>query len=356
MNMVVVVAAASKSRPEFAVINFGNTPPTVVMTLGFKSGNVVDCYGTLAAVGEYAGSSVALFDISVPASPVKTGTAVETSFQIGSISTDGSYVLVGEMEGSRVALIDISNPARPYVLSVSDCAPNLNIISNVAFRSPTAVVSGDNRAVVLDFKNPRVGAVAVPITYNATGPSDFDGTTAAVAFFGGIYAYAVSGNTTTELTQVPYRESAASVAVAEIPGGGYFVAAGGMGSFTVFAYPPNSPSGSITTSLQAGMSSTGTAVKFLNNPAIAPFLAVANLTASGVFVSSYLIQVETGGPQGPVISFFTPIPVAQVPLPTAYVPTLSITLGITAFTPRRRYWWFQWIPGWLEKILQAFGL
>ena len=276
---------------------------------------------------------------------------METGFQIGSISTNGSYVLTGELSGSRASLIDIGNPASPYVLRISDCAPLLNIITNVALRSPTAVVSGDNNSVALYFEdNPPTGAVPTPIKYDATGPSDFDGQTAAVAAVGGIYAYAVSGNTTTELTQVPYRESAATVAVAEIPAGGYFVAAGGVGSFTVFAYPPGSPSGSIKTSLQKSMNSIGTAVKFLNNPAIAPFLAVANVTASGVFVSNHFIQLETGLPKGSVISFFTPIPEVQVALATAYVPTL----GITAFTPRRIFRPSPW--GWYKWILQALGL
>ena len=364
MALAVVVAAASPGSPEFAVINFGNTPPTVVMTPGFDNGNVVDCYGTLAAVAENSGYSVALFDISAPASPVQTGT-VQTGFQIGSISIYGSYVLTGELSGSRVSLIDISNPASPYVLSVSDCAPQLNIISSVALRSPTltnvaprltAVVSGNNNSVVLYFEDPPVGAVPAPLLYNAW-PSDFDGWTAAVANApiapGGIQTYAVSGNIAHELNLVPYREATGSVAVAEIPAGGYFVAASGAaGSFTVFAYPPDFPSGSIKTSLQADISSPGTAVKFLNNPAIAPFLAVANVTASDVFVSYYFIQLQTG-PQGTVISFFTPIPVAQVALATAYLPTL----GITAFTPRWRFWPIPWpIPGWLWKILHALGL
>ena len=335
--MDVVVAAASPGSPEFAVIDFGGTAPKVVMTPGFQNGNVVDCYGMQAAVGEYSGYSVALFDLSTPASPVQTGT-VQTGFQIGSISIYGPYVLTGELFGSRVSLIDISNATSPYVLSVSDCAPLLNIISSVALRSPsltnaappmTAVVSGDNNSVALYFEDPRIGAVPVPILYNAW-PSDFDGWTAAVANAGGgIYTYAVSGNIATELTLVPYREVTGSVAVAEIPDGGYFVAASGAGSFTVFAYPPNYPSASIKTSLTADISSPGIAVKFLNNPAIAPFLAVANVTASGVFVSHYLLQLETGLPQGSVIEFFTPIPVVHVALATAYVPTL----GITAFTP-----------------------
>jgi LVIVD repeat-containing protein len=335
--MEVVVAAASAGSPEFAVINFGNRPPTVVMTRGFQNGNVVDCYGTLAAVGENSGYSVTLFDISAPASPVQTG-SVKTGFQIGSISIYGSYVLTGELSGSRVSLIDISNPASPYVLSVSDCAPLLNIISSVSLRSPTltdvkprmtAVVSGDNNSIALYFEDPAIGAVPVQILYNAW-PSDFDGWTAAVANAdGGIYTYAVSGNRATKLALVPYREATGSVAVAEIPAGGYYVAASGEGSFTVFAHPSYATSGSLKTSLTADKSSPGIALKFLNDPAIAPFLAVANVTASGVFVSYYFIELETGLPQGSVISFFKPIPVAQVALAKAYVPTL----GITAFTP-----------------------
>lgn len=333
--MVAVVAAASPGSSDFAIIDFGTTPPAVLMTPGFDGGNVVDCYGTQAVVGEYSGYTVAVYDISTLI-PAQTGT-VATGFQIGSISIYGSYVLTGELNGSRVSLIDISNPASPYVLSVSDCAPLLNIISSVALRSPTdtgdrpkltAVVSGDNNSVILYFADPPVGAVPAPLLYNAW-PSDFDGWTAAVANGdGGIYTYSISGNISTELTVVPYEDVTASVAVAEIPDGGYFVAGAGTLSFTLYAYPTNYPMGSITTPLSDDLSSPGIAVKFLNNPAIAPFLAVAYITASDLFVSFYFIQVDTGLPQT-VVQFFTPIPVAQVALPTTYIPTL----GITAFTP-----------------------
>ena len=334
--MEVVVVAASPGSPQFAVIMFGTTPPTVVMTPGFQDGNMADCYGTLAAVGAYSGSSVSLFDISAPLLPVHIGTA-DTGFQNGSISTDGSYVLTGEFEGSRVALIDISTPASPVLVSVTDLAGpgGLDTITNVALRMPNAVVSGDNNSLALYFGDPSVGASSSQIQYNATGPCDFGGSTAAVA--PGIYAYKVSGgNKPTELTQVPYSGVAGSVAVAEISSiPGYFVAVDGTGSFTVFAYPPVNPVGAIETLLQQGTSSLGTVVKFLNNPAIAPVLAVANATASGVSVSYDVIQWASGPPQ--TFSFDTPNPVVQValapPIPTAYV---LPTLGITAFTPQQK--------------------
>jgi hypothetical protein len=335
--MVGVVAVASPGNSDFAVINFSTTPPTVVMAPGFDGGNVVDCYGTVAAVAGYSGVSVALFDISWPETPVQKG-VLETGFQIGSISIYDSYVLTGEFNGSRVSLIDISDLTKPYVLSVSDCEPVLNIISSVALRSPTftgdapkltAVVSGDNNSVILYFGDSTAGTVAAPLLYNAW-PSDFDGWTAAVVPHseGGIYTYAVAGNDATQLPVVPYTYLTGSVAVAEIPSGGYYVAAGSQSEFTVFGYPQNYPSGSIKTVLPGDISSTGTAVKFLNNPAIAPFLTVANVIESGVFVYFYFLQVETGGPKT-VVSFFTPILETQVALSTGYLPTL----GITAFTP-----------------------
>ena len=334
--MEVVVVAASPGSPDFAVIMFGTTPPTVVMTPGSQGGNIVDCYGTLAVVGAYGGGgSVLLFDISAPLLPVQVGT-VDTGFAIGSISTDGSYVLTGEFEASRVALIDIRNPASPSLVSVTDLnfPGGLGIIYNVALRMPNAVVGGDTNSLALHFEGSPLAGVPIEIRYGAPGACDFDGSTAVVAA-AGISTYKVSGNAVTPLTVVPFREATGSVAVAEIPAGGYFVAAGGAGSFTVFAYPSGSAMGSLETSLQK--SEFGTVVKFLNNPAIAPVLAVANVTASGVSISYYVIQVQLDPPESSTISFDTPNPVVQValaqPQPTAYV---LPTLGITAFTPKQK--------------------
>ena len=238
--MILVVAVASPASPNFAVVNFSNTPPTVVMTPGFENGNIVDCYGTLAAVAENSGYSVALFDISTPASPAQVG-VVETGFQIGAISLNGEYVLTGEFNGSRVSLIDISNPASPAIVSVTDCAPMLNIIPSVALRSPVAVVAGNNNSLSLYFADPSVGGSPGQLLYDATGPSDYDGTTAAVAGGAGINTYALSGTSLTNLSTIHDRGLVGSVAVAEIPAGGYFAAAAGAGQFTVYAFPSGYP-------------------------------------------------------------------------------------------------------------------
>jgi len=83
--MEVVVAAASPGQPGVRRHQLRQYAARSRDDAGFQNGNVVDCYGTLAAVGENSGYSVALFDISTPASPVQKG-SVKTGFQIGSIS------------------------------------------------------------------------------------------------------------------------------------------------------------------------------------------------------------------------------------------------------------------------------
>jgi hypothetical protein len=59
--MAVVVVVGSPGVTDFAVANFGNTPPSVAIVSGFGGGNMVDCYGTLAAVGADDGSVVRLY-------------------------------------------------------------------------------------------------------------------------------------------------------------------------------------------------------------------------------------------------------------------------------------------------------
>ena len=67
MTLTTVVVAASTNSPDFAVIDFSSATPTSVMVGASSGGNVVDCYGTLAAVGDCTGGTVAIFDISNPA-------------------------------------------------------------------------------------------------------------------------------------------------------------------------------------------------------------------------------------------------------------------------------------------------
>jgi hypothetical protein len=346
--MAVIVVAGSPGVSQFAIVNFGNTPPSVAMISGFDGGNMVDCYGTVAAVGAYDGMQILLYDISDPAWPLQLG-SVTVPFQVMSMAIDSAYLIAGQdpSDGSQVVLVNISNPSSPYVESISNCAPFLNIISNVALRSPGALAAGDNNCVLLNFADPAIGAVPIQVLYNATGPCDFDGQTAAVADLGTVHAYKVAGVAATELSHFSY--ASYSVAAAEIPDGGYFVAAGGGGTFTLYAYPDGWPMGSLKTVISTSSDSL-TAVKFLNNPAIAPYLAVANVTGSGVSISNHLIQVTTGGATG--VSFFTPIEKASVALSTTVIPTL----GVTAFTPTVRFRWIPWWPGWLAGFLRALGL
>ena len=141
----------------------------------------------------------------------------------------------------------------------------------------------------------------------------------------------------------------APIAVAEIvEGTGYYVATGqaqsdGAGFFMVQAFVQDGPPPSEYVNgpaLQPTLASQATLVRFLNNPADAPWLIAANVTAGGgLFVSVNLLNGST--PTG--LGFFEPAPFANVTLASTGAPSfegvgappLGITLGVTALDPLR---------------------
>jgi hypothetical protein len=119
----------------------------------------------------------------------------------------------------------------------------------------------------------------------------------------------------------------ASVAVAEIPQGGHYLATADLSSVTIRAFPEG-PKASLSFFVpEEGVSNTTVALKFLNNPAVAPFLAVANVTAEqGYLVTANFLVLQTGELTS-TLTIATPNPVAKV----ALAPTLNPTLGITGW-------------------------
>jgi hypothetical protein len=375
MTLTTVVVTASTNSPDFAVIDFSSATPTSVMVGASSGGNVVDCYGTLAAVGDCTGGTVAIFDISNPASPTQRSSVNTGLSGIGAISMDGTNILAGQNNGSQLALIDISNLASPVVKSVYSQGGWLGAISTVAIRGTNAVVGGTDGFGVFDYSNPAMPQAvgydgsATNVYFSGQVLADFDGVNAAVITGAPppgsfavppTYLYGISGGAASPLPSVSNSNLPTSVAIAEIPAGGYFVAVGGENLFWINSFPLN-PQPSTTyqsNSLAPNTGDTVVAVKFLNNPAVAPFLAVANVTNDAFFVTAYFIQSEEAvAPDGAltnIVSVSTPNPVAQVALKA----TLRPTLGITAFTikpilPPPHFWP---LPGWLSKLLQRlFG-
>jgi hypothetical protein len=202
MNFNVVVAG-SQNDFNFSVTDFTNpaVPTTVTANPGFGGGCTVDCDGTLAAVGDYIGSQVVLYDISNPAAPVKKGTANTMFSGVSALSVNGTKVLAGELNGNRVALIDASNPASPVILSTFNTA--ISSISSAQLKGSKAVVSGPNDLifVVLDYTVPAnpTQVKFVPGTGNVffggSVIADLDGTQAALADAGSgnVYLFDVSG-------------------------------------------------------------------------------------------------------------------------------------------------------------------
>ena len=126
-----------------------------------------------------------------------------------------------------------------------------------------------------------------------------------------------------------------SLAIAEVPAGGYYVALGLFGgTFDIIA---RSDVGNAWQQYQMPVSATGSMVmKFLNNPAIAPFLAVANVTENKkYYVNLDLLLLEgTGSPTVAKIQIMHPVLRTEVTLGSMQNPTL----GITAFEPPPPWW------------------
>ncbi len=198
-----VVVAGSQNDASFAVVDFTNpaTPTVAIVAAPFQGGCMVDCSGTLAAVGNFNGGQVAIYDISIPSTPVLKGSVSTVLGGIGAISIDGNRVLVGEVNGLRVILIDVSTPSNPTILSTFSSA--ISSISSAALKGTKAIISGPNDLIfaVLDYTVPAT-PTQVKFTPGTGGvffggavAGDLDGTNAALADIGdgNVYLFDVGG-------------------------------------------------------------------------------------------------------------------------------------------------------------------
>jgi hypothetical protein len=199
-----VVVCGSDKDNRFVVIDFAPTPPgTAFVNAPFSGGCLVDCFGTLAAVGNYQGDGVALYDISVPASPTLIlvyGTGLTSGLTgltgIGALSLDGTNLLVGESNGPNVVLIDVTNPASPSIVSTLRARGFTDGgISSLVLRRSHAVAAGPFSFEVLDYTTPSA-PVEVPyvgtIRFESPVTCDFDGSTAAVGDgSGNVYVFQI---------------------------------------------------------------------------------------------------------------------------------------------------------------------
>jgi hypothetical protein len=173
-----VVVAGSNNDNRFAVVDY-STPasPTVkLVTAPFSGGCMVDASGSQAAVANFNGSEVVLYDISSPASPVQLSTAATGLSGIGAISFDGAHIMVGELLSTRVALID---PATMTVLSKANTT--LSGITSVGISGTKGVAAGPNNLAfaVVDYTNPTSTTPPVHVFNSGTGGVFFSGSMAA---------------------------------------------------------------------------------------------------------------------------------------------------------------------------------
>jgi hypothetical protein len=352
--MALIVVAASTKSSDFAVIDFTKSPPKTVLVGASAAGNVVDCYGKVAAVGDWGSGKVTLFDISNPENPMQSGSISTGLASVTAISIDDKYVLAagpsstgGEAQLVLALIASAHPPHRPEVLSrfSQTGVTGSESISGVAIRNGNALTCETYGCLVMNYASAsHPSGVGYPSSSSTIGLDgqvlgDFDGWNAVITGpptdWNGtqpvfIYLFSIANGIPTP--PVPLQTGGnllASVAIAEIPEGGRYVATADLSMVTIHAFPENLPNGSLSFLVpQEGVPNAAVALKFLNNPAVAPLLAVANVTnEQGFLVTSNFLVLESDE-RTSTIQIATPSPVAKV----ALAPTLNPTLGITGWT------------------------
>ena len=209
--MTLAVVLGSDNDPRFAVTNFPPTgqPSTVFVNPGFPEDGTPagqprlrrrllrllfdgDQTSSIAAVGQYGGGYVAIYDLNNPAAPQQLSmfdTGLGTPLTgIGALSLYGTNLVVGELDGPNIVYIDITNQRAPNIVStVADGDFADGGISAIVLNGSSAVVSGSFNVAVVDYtdaRHPQVGAAYPPesSTFEFVSPItvDFDGSSVAV--------------------------------------------------------------------------------------------------------------------------------------------------------------------------------
>ncbi|HEV2577248.1 MAG TPA: hypothetical protein VGU25_08555 [Acidobacteriaceae bacterium] len=349
--MALVVVAASTKSPDFAVIDFTKSPPKTVMVGASAAGNMVDCYGKLAAVGDWGSGNVTLFDISNPESPLINGSVNTGLSSITAISIDSAHVLAAgpkSKSGPELVLISIANPKSPQVVSTygKTGLSGTESISGVVIRGGNALSCQTYGCLVMNYASPShptgdgYPSTGSSVNLNGQVLGDFDGKNAVITApppdWNGtqpidVYLFSIANGIGTQPPTPLYTGGTplSSVAIAEIPQGGRYLATAGLTEVGIQAFPeglPNTSTGFFVP--QLGDANAAVALKFLNNPAVAPLLAVANVTNQhGFLITSNFFVLESDGHTS-TLQRATPNPVATA----ALAPTLNPTLGITGWT------------------------
>jgi PEP-CTERM motif-containing protein len=348
-NMYVgVVAVASTGSSEVAVIDFSAQPPSSIMlTPGTDTGYVVDCYGSLLVTGGHTSGNVNVYSILDPGTPALSGSVYTGLSRLTAISTDGAYVLAGGTITSpaqtAIVLVSIADVNNPKVVSTyTDFS--MPSISNVVIRYPKALACGPYDAPAVYYRHLHASSTGFgPVTglaLNDQVMGDFDGWNAAITsgpdlngLFPPIGVFSMKdGYLALPGTLLDNIGTLASLAIAEVPEGGYYVALGMFdGSFGIIT---QSDVGNAWNLSQMPKSGSGNVlVKFLNNPAVAPFLAVANvIEGNKYYVNLDFLFLEGTGTN--VAKLQISVLKTEVTLGSMQNPTL----GITAFEPPPPWW------------------
>ena len=121
---------------------------------------VLDAYAYVTGLHS---ASLAVVDVSNPASPVVVGGLIDSPLMSGpsAVVVLGSYAYVAGSHSNSLAVVDVSNPASPVLVGGIKNATYMNGATGVAVVGSYAYVAGkwSNSLVVVDVSNPALPAI-----------------------------------------------------------------------------------------------------------------------------------------------------------------------------------------------------
>ncbi len=146
--------------------------------------------GKFAYAASFAGDSLSVIDITVPAAPTLTGVLIDNTNLNGAsgVYVAGKYAYVVSFTADSLSIVDISDPTAPILTGVLTDSVELNGVSCIYVSGQYAYVSSFNREAfaVVDISDPTAPTLAASLVDNTNFIGIED------VYVVGQYAYVVS--------------------------------------------------------------------------------------------------------------------------------------------------------------------
>jgi len=159
------------------------------ITTNLNTPTSVTVNGRYAYVTSTGNNTLAIYDVSSPASPLAEGTITTNLNQPVSAVVQGHYAYVASFGNNGLAIFDVANPASPTAVSLTTTGLSSPRSVYVSGRYAYIASAGNSSLVIFDISNPASPVQIGTISTNLNGPRS--------VFVQGNYAYVASATNNT---------------------------------------------------------------------------------------------------------------------------------------------------------------